>query len=116
MLFSGFSDEEFSVVRLRPVMGSDRGEPFLDWSTPSREGVRADVQPGNSVDQSSAGRDAILAEFAVLDYDSPRGFWQESDRVEIDGVAYQIEGRPREWPSPTGGLSHTQLFVNRWDG
>lgn len=117
MMFSGFSDEEFMVRRLRPAISSDRGDVFLDHSRATPTAVdSADVQPAAGAEQSGAGRDATLGEFMVLDYSSPRGFWQDTDRVEINGTAYQIEGSVREVPSPTGGLSHTQLIVNRWEG
>lgn len=117
MMFSGFSDDENTVRRLRPAVTTDRGDVFLDHSRATATEVEsADVQPAVGAEEVGAGRDATLAEYMVLDYDSPRGFWQDTDLVEINGVAYQIEGHVREVPSATGGLSHTQLVVNRWEG
>lgn len=117
MMFSGFSDTDRAVYRLRPTMRTDRGEPVLDRRNPERTRVEsADVQPGAGTESAATGRDATRTDWVVLDHESPRGFWQDTDLVEVDGTAYQIEGGVQEYPSPTGGLSHTQLNVNVWKG
>lgn len=116
-MFSGFGDEA-TVFRIRPVQGEDRGESFLEYGAAAERTrvFHVSVQPASGVEFTGPGRDATQAQFAVLDFENLPGFWEATDRVEIDGTAYQIEGDVQDWPSPTGGLSHIQLLVNRWEG
>lgn len=116
-MFSGFGDDSL-VFRIRPAQGEDRGEVYLDYG-PAAERQRVfhvSVQPAAGGEFTGPGRDATQAQFSVLDFENLPGFWEETDRVEIDGTAYQIEGAVRDWPSATGGLSHIQILVNRWEG
>lgn len=118
MLFSGF-DFDYTVARVRPLVSTDRGAEFLDYSdgaatvTPLEDAV---VAPVTGTESLTPGRDATLAQFSVTDTTSPKGFWQATDLVEIDGIRYQIEGPVQEWPSVSGDLSHAYLLVNRWEG
>lgn len=116
-MFSGFDSGE-TVTRIRPLLVQERGDMVLDYAKGTRtvlEGA-VSVQPAVGDEFTGPGRDATMAQFSILDFDSDRGFWQDTDHVDIDGTEYQIEGSVREWPSPTGELAHTQLLVNRWEG
>ena len=116
MLFSGF-DTGNAVSRIRPLVTVDRGDEFLDYAAGTATPVDGViVAPVTGMEALTPGRDATMAQFSILDFDSDRGFWQDTDHVDIDGTEYQIEGSVREWPSPTGELAHTQLLVNRWEG
>lgn len=116
MLFSGF-DFDYTVSRIRPLVSTDRGAEFLDYeqgtATPVEDAV---VAPVTGAESLTPGRDATMAQFSVTDTTSPKGFWETTDLVEIDGIRYQIEGHIQEWPSVTGDLSHAYLLVNRWEG
>lgn len=116
MLFSGF-DLDFEVNRIRPLVTKDRGDEFLDYeagtSTPVEDAI---VVPVTGMESAAAGRDATMAQYAVTDNTSPKGFWQAKDLVEVDGVRYQIEGPVQEFPSVSGDLSHAYLLVNVWEG
>lgn len=117
MLFSGF-DFENTVARVRPLRTTDRGDEFLDYGDGAIVTLVEDatVVPVTGMESTTAGRDATMAQFAVTDTTSPKGFWDSSDLVEIDGIRYQIEGPIQDWPSVTGDLSHIYLLVNRWEG
>lgn len=116
MLFSGF-DFDNTVARVRPLVTTDRGDEFLDYEqatvTPVEDAI---VAPVTGMESVTAGRDATMAQFSVTDTTSPKGFWRDSDLVEIDGVRYQIEGHVQEFPSVSGDLSHAYLLVNVWEG
>lgn len=116
MLFSGF-DFDTTVARIRPLTSTDRGQEFLDYEAGTATPVEgAMVAPVTGTESLTPGRDATMAQFSVTDNTSPKGFWKDTDLVEIDGIRYQIEGHVQEWPSVTGDLSHAYLLVNRWEG
>lgn len=118
MMFSGL-DLDMEVSRIRPRVASDRGEEYLDYGddvvtvTPVEGAIAV---PVTGMEATTPGRDATMAQLAVTDTESPKGFWQATDLVEVDGVRYQIEGSPQEFPSVTNDLAHTYLLVNRWEG
>lgn len=109
-----------TVYRIRPHRGTDRGETYLDY-TPAGGAERTAVHdvivaPATGTENGQQVRDAVQAQYAVTDTGSPRGFWRDSDHVELWGEQYQIEGHVQQWPSPTGDLDHAYMLVNRWEG
>lgn len=109
--------ETETVVRLRPVEVTDRLDKYLDYAQAARTPVDdCIVEPVTGMENNTQNRDATLAQYSVTDMNSPRGFWQDTDHVEIAGVEYQVEGHAQYWRSPTGGLNNWYLLVNRWEG
>lgn len=109
--------ENETVVRLRPAEVQDRLDTYLDYTQAARTPVEnCVVEPVTGMENNTQNRDAVLAQYSVTDLESPKGFWQDTDHVEIDGVEYQIEGHAQYWASPTGALSNYYLLVNRWEG
>ena len=39
-----------------------------------------------------------------------------TDRIEHDGVLYDIDGPPQAWDGPTGQPHHIELLLRRDDG
>lgn len=102
------------VFRVRPVKVLDGRDQVDSYTAPgARTAVDVIVQPVTGREDQTGGRDATLAQFSVMDQDSPAGFWRDSDRMEMDGVLYQIEGHVQDWPEP---LPHAAFLVNRWEG
>lgn len=102
------------VYRLRPVQIMDGRDLVDSYADPAaRTLVEVIVQPVTGREDQNGGRDATLAQFSVMDQDSPAGFWRDNDRLEMDGVVYQIEGHVQDWPEP---LPHTYFMVNVWAG
>ena len=102
------------VFRVRGVEVKDGRDTVLSYTAPgAREAVDVIVQPVTGMEDTLGGRDATMAQFSVMDQDSGPGFWRDNDRVELDGVLYQIEGHVQDWPEP---LPHAYFLINQWEG
>lgn len=102
------------VYRVRGVEVMDGRDKVLSYTDPAaRTPATVIVQPVTGREAQDGQRDATLAQFSVIDQDNPAGFWIDSDRVEMDGVQYQIEGHVQDWPEP---LPHAYFLINVWAG
>lgn len=107
-------DSARTVHRVRPVKVQDGRDLVDSYTAPgARTAVDVIVQPVTGREDQQGGRDATLAQFSVMDQDSPAGFWRDNDRVEMDGIQYQIEGHVQDWPEP---LPHAYFLINVWEG
>lgn len=105
-----------TVYRLRAATVMDGRDQTQTWDPAAgatRDAAEVIVQPTTGREDQNGGRDATLAQFQVIDQDSPSGWWQDRDRMEMDGTVYQIEGHVQNWPSP---LPHSFFLVNVWAG
>lgn len=104
------------VYRIRAATVLDGRDTVRTWDPAAgagRDKASVIVQPATGREDQNGGRDATLAQFMVTDEDSPSGFWDSNDRMEMDGTQYQIEGHVQNWPDP---LPHASFLVNRWEG
>lgn len=102
------------VYRVRGVEVMDGRDAVLSYTDPAAKTLATViVQPVTGREQQEVGRDATLAQFSVMDQDNPAGFWIDSDRVEMDGIQYQIEGHVQDWPEPS---PHAYFLINVWAG
>ena len=102
------------VFRVRGVEDMDGRDKVLSYTAPgARTPADVIVQPVTGREDQLGGRDATMAQFSVMDQDNPAGFWRDNDRLEMDGVVYQIEGHVQDWPEP---LPHTYFLINVWAG
>lgn len=102
------------VYRVRPVDVLDGRDTVKSYTDPAAKTLATViVQPVTGREDNNGNRDATLAQFSVIDQDNPPGFWQDTDRVEMDGVQYQIEGHVQDWPEP---LPHAYFLINVWNG
>ena len=107
-------DSTRTVYRIRGVDVLDGRDTVKSFADPAaRTEATVIVQPVTGREDQTGNRDATLAQYSVMDQDSPAGFWSDTDRVEMDGVQYQIEGHVQDWPEP---LPHTYFLINRWEG
>lgn len=108
-------DSARDVYRIRAVEVLDGRDIVNSYTDPAArtlvEGVI--VQPVTGREDNNGNRDATLAQYSVMDQGNPAGFWRDTDRVEMDGVQYQIEGHVQDWPEP---LPHAYFLINRWEG
>lgn len=104
------------VFRLRPATVMDGRDQVVTWDPAqgaSRDAAYPIVQPTTGQENQVGGRDATMAQFQVIDQDSGPGWWVDGDRLEMDGLVYQIEGHVQDWPEP---LPHAFFLINRWAG
>lgn len=90
------------VTVLRPVIGTDGyGDPYTDWSVPTRTDVQAlGVEPRPSAEPVMDARNATTSGFTV--YLPPSWDILPGDRLEIRGNAYDVIGDAQDWRSPWG--------------
>ena len=108
-------DSTRDVYRVRAVKVMDGRDEVLSYTDPAARSLASVIlQPvtGREDPRNGAG-DAVLAQFSIIDQEHPAGWWLDSDRVEIDGVLYQIEGHVQDWPEP---VPHAYILINRWEG
>lgn len=103
-----------TAYRVRPVKVMDGRDQVDSYDAPgARTPADVIVQPVTGREDSNGNRDATLAQFSVMDQEHEAGWWLDTDRVELDGVQYQIEGHVQDWPEP---LPHSYFLINRWEG
>jgi hypothetical protein len=104
------------IIRLRAVLISDgHGNTVPDWSQPPDElGIgNCSVQPA-ATQEVLTSRDTVMDQWTVY---APRfADVLATDRVRWNGIDYEVMGQPAAWDSPTGGLSHIQFLMQRWEG
>lgn len=103
-----------TVSVLRPALVLVHGSYVSDWESVTRVMVRRClVQPADTREVTE-NRDLTVGTRRVL---MPPGTdVKPYDRLELPSEtgAWEIVGEPRPWRSPTGGLSHVEVLVNRW--
>lgn len=102
------------VYRIRPVKVMDGRDQVDSYTDPAaRVAASVIIQPVTGREDNNGNRDATLAQFSVIDQEHPAGWWLDTDRVEMDGVQYQVEGHVQDWPEP---MPHAYFLINRWEG
>lgn len=104
-----------SLTRQRPQMVTDHGTSVPDWSKPTSDLTipRWSVQPGAS-EEDRVNRQGSLIQWTA--FGPPDADVRADDRIVFNGTEYAIDGEPLRWPSPTGRLDHTVLYLKRWEG
>lgn len=104
-----------TVYRLRAdVVQNDHGNDVRDWNNPARKAIRGcAVEPG-APQEYLLGRDANrIAWFVMAPYGADI---LPADRVEYQGVAYEVSGPPAPWKSDSGRLDYLAVVLQRWEG
>ena len=104
-----------SVTVKRAALVDSRGSKVLDWSNPTEIHLsRCSVQPSTSA-RDFDGRTIQVTEDWTL-YAPPGSDIQAGDRIEWNGVTFEIDGAPMPWQSPTGRVSHVWARLKEWRG
>jgi hypothetical protein len=104
------------VTRLRPVWISDgHGNSVPDWTQPPDQLPigGCSVQPAQTQEVLTS-RDTILDQWTVF---APRfADVLPTDRILWNNIQYEVMGQPSAWDSASGGISHIQFLMQRWEG
>lgn len=104
-----------TITVLRPSKTEERGVEVSDWDNPAKHEVAGcSVQPA-STSREFGGRVAQVVDGWTL-IAPPDADVAEGDRVEFGGRAYEIDGAPYRWDSPTGRVSSLQAHLVDWRG
>ena len=104
-----------TVTVKRAALVDSRGTKVLDWSNPTTKTVKGcSVQPSTST-RDFDGRTLQVSEEWVL-YAPPGSDIEAGDRIEWNGLTFEINGSPMPWQSPTGRVSHVWARLAEWSG
>lgn len=92
-----------TVTILRGASATDRyRNPVVDWANPTRTDVDAlAVAPTSATEDIAAGRDATVTTFDL--YLPATTDLRPTDRVEVRGAVYDVDGEPADWRHPRSG-------------
>ena len=99
-----------TVVTVRPGSFKDSyGNDTPDWGNAIRTTVRGcSLQPLAGAELLPVGRDAVETSWQLI---APPGDLQATDRIESDGVTYEVDGEVQRWFTPWGTLDHIQAHL-----
>lgn len=104
-----------TVTVKRATLVDKRGTKVLDWSEPTSITVGGcSVQP-NTTSRDFDGRTVQVTEDWTL-YAPYGSDIKAGDRIEWEGVTFEINGAPMPWKSPTGRVSHVWARLVEWRG
>ena len=104
------------IIRERAPFKTERGAQVRDWDSDEVTSVTikgCSVQPASV---SRAYRRSENVEKGMLLFAPPNADVQLGDRITYEGKAYEIDGEPYVWISPTNRVSSTQAHLKRWKG
>jgi len=108
-----FHRDTITVLRA-PLVDDGYGNQVPDWSNPSRTEVTGcRLQPERAADYV-LDREAVTTRWRLF---APASIdLRSTDRVEHNGVVYEVDGSPERWPSPTKRLAHVEVLLRRTEG
>lgn len=119
----GISFANQSIVILKPIYVTERGDSLPTWSSPTRitqsgcrlqPRVRDEIYFAGTNDQGGVARDAVQRAYVVFaPFNTPI---DEHDRVEYLGRQFDVEGMIRPWRSVTGDLAHVEFVIQEIQG
>ncbi|MGV3564157.1 MAG: hypothetical protein ACO1ON_12845 [Nocardioides sp.] len=112
-MLPSWATETITVVR--PSWRDERGKQVPDYDTPAARTVveGCEVQSGASTEDLGARQNVIIRHTVWAPAGTVVG---ARDAVEFEGTRYAVDGEPMRWRSPTGALSHVQIFLIDWEG
>lgn len=110
---TGISFATVSIHVITAAIVADRyGNESLDWDTGAQftfvSGCRVQPATGTEVLDRVTRRWLLFA--------PPDTALTSADRVQWDGVTYDVVGEVRRWASPTGALAHLEADLSRVEG
>ena len=113
MLPSWFNE---SVTVERAPWASVRGTTERDWANATPHTVGGcHVQPSGGGMEFGELRAQAVESDATL-YAPPGADVQAGDRITCEMGTFIVDGDPKPWRSPTGGVSNVQAKLKTWRG
>lgn len=104
-----------TIEVLRANLVESRGSKVRDWSDPTHITVKGcSVQP-STTSRDFDGRTTQVTEEWTL-YAPPNADIAAGDRIEWQGLTFEVNGAPMPWSSPTGRVSHVYARLSEWRG
>lgn len=106
-----------ATVLTRPEQTRDRQNNLVpgDWSSAARQSYAAMLQPLSSTETVQQGDQVITDRQCFF---PPSAAVTEYDRVEIDGITYEVNGHPgkEQGAGPLTVLSHLTVLLRQVTG
>jgi len=99
----------------RAALVETRGSTIRDWDNYTEHCLSGCEVQETSTASNELGRAEQVTDRWEL-YAPPCADIQTGDRVIFHGEAYEVDGAPFKWKSPTGRVSHTRAHLVRWSG
>lgn len=114
MLTSAVADR--TVTRLRaPVIENRYGDDERDWTAPaSAEIAGCALQPATSTETLDPTRQTVITRWQL--FAPPGTDLAAFDRIDVDGVVYEVDGDPADWSAPGGRADHVAATLQRVEG
>lgn len=102
-----------TVTRVRGTVVSDRyNKETIDWANPDRAPIEhCLIQPLNSDETFDAAGARVVSRWRFLGPEDADLLAR--DRIELDGVTYDVDGEVLHQPSATGRLNHTTATLKK---
>lgn len=105
-----------TVVRLRPTtVDNGYGGTDKDWTNPTRLNIpNCLVAPRPEVETAEGGREGVIIGWTVY---APDGTdIDPTDRVEVRGVAHDVDGLPADWSGGWEWRPGVEIRLRRVEG
>jgi hypothetical protein len=114
MLSSAVADR--TIVRLRaPSVANRYGDAEADWSAATATTIAGcALQPAGSTEFTDPTRTVVTTRWTL--FLPPGTDLAPGDRVDVDGVTYEVDGEPLDWSAPGGNLDHVAAVLQRVEG
>lgn len=98
---------------VRPGTTTDRGgNQVEDWTNAARTVVdELEIQPETQAEDADATRVVMTGRWRVISAPGTAPDVRARDRVEWDGLTYEVDGEIAYWPGPTPGAVHHIEFA-----
>lgn len=104
-----------SITRIRPGTITRRGSEEPDWENVDEKEIEGCTVQPSSTSLSQDGRVLGTSE-GLTCFLPPGADVRAGDKIRWNEEDYQIIGKPKNWKSPSGRVSNTQIQLERWDG
>ncbi|MCT2279301.1 hypothetical protein M3G91_16925 [Micromonospora chalcea] len=107
---------------VRPGTRTDRsGSVVDDWSPTAVTRIpvtRVNVQPNQQAEQVGDTRTVVTTGLRVLSQPGTNPDVRAADRIEYDGLTYQVDGEVARWPDPVNSarVHHVEFTMVRVTG
>lgn len=105
-----------TVTRLRPTLVENRyGGDDKDWTAPTRLDIpECLIAPRLEGENTEQGREGVVIGWTVY---APHGADVEAtDRVEVRGVAHDVDGEPGDWSGGWDWQPGVEIRLRRVNG
>ena len=104
-----------TITVKRAALVDSRGTKVRDWAHATSTTLNGcSVQP-STTSRDFDGRTTQVSEEWML-YAPPGSDLQAGDRIEWNGLTFEINGAAMPWTSPTGRVSHIWARLSEWRG